>query len=162
VSEFLRTSCERRFIERVHKDRLLVLSGLAVGAVWYLATINRSEASPFKFLPDTYIGTLCDNDYVGSDACKDCHEDQFKAFSQTSHANLANISSWKGRVTGCEACHGPGKPTLKKVTQLKSSHSRTNRQKRFPRPAYLSRRQRGTHGGFQPHDLTDSHGPLPS
>ena len=59
-----------------------------------LATTNRSEASPFKFLPDTYIGTVYDNDYVRSDACKDCHEDQFKAFSHTSHANLANISSW--------------------------------------------------------------------
>jgi len=46
---------------------------------------------------------------VGSDACKDCHEDQFKAFSHTSHARLATINAWKDKVTGCEACHGPGK-----------------------------------------------------
>ena len=111
------------------KIRLLVLFGLAVGAVWYLATTNRSEASPFKFLPATYIGTVYDNDYVGSDACKDCHEDQFKAFSHTSHANLANISSWKGRVTGCEACHGPGKAHLEegdpaKIISFKNKSSK--------------------------------------
>src|SRR5678815_2232762 len=47
--------------------------------------------------------------YIGSEACKDCHEDQFKAFSHTSHAQLTRISSWKGKVTGCESCHGPGK-----------------------------------------------------
>src|SRR5215510_3177749 len=35
--------------------------------------------------------------YVGSDTCKTCHEEQGKSFDQGPH--------WKG----CEACHGPGK-----------------------------------------------------
>ena len=47
--------------------------------------------------------------YIGSEACKDCHEDQFKAFSHTSHAQLTRLGSWKEKVTGCESCHGPGK-----------------------------------------------------
>ena len=55
------------------------------------------------------LGECGEASYVGIEACKDCHEEQFKAFSHTSHAQLSTISSWKGKVTGCEACHGPGK-----------------------------------------------------
>ena len=53
--------------------------------------------------------TAKDDDYVGSEACKDCHEDQFKNFVPTSHAKLDTLKSWKTKVTGCESCHGPGK-----------------------------------------------------
>src|ERR1044072_3834751 len=53
--------------------------------------------------------TAHDDQYVGSEACKDCHEDQFKNFQPTSHAKLGSLGSWKNKVTGCEACHGPGK-----------------------------------------------------
>src|SRR5215510_14823844 len=53
--------------------------------------------------------TARDDQYVGSEACKDCHEDQFKNFLPTSHAKLGSLGSWKNKVTGCEACHGPGK-----------------------------------------------------
>ena len=68
-------------------------------------------------------------DYVGSEACKDCHEDQFKAFSHTSHAQLGKIKSWTGKVTGCEACHGPGKAHLEegdpaKIISFKSKSSK--------------------------------------
>jgi predicted CXXCH cytochrome family protein len=48
-------------------------------------------------------------DYVGEDTCKACHEDKFNAYSGTAHATLAKSSSWKGKVTGCESCHGPGR-----------------------------------------------------
>src|ERR1043165_1446738 len=49
------------------------------------------------------------DDDVGSEACTYSHEDQSKAFSHTSHAQVASLSSWKSKVTGCESCHGPGK-----------------------------------------------------
>jgi cytochrome c553 len=49
------------------------------------------------------------DDYVGSETCQACHEEQFNAYSHTSHARLTTLSSWKGKVTGCESCHGPGK-----------------------------------------------------
>jgi predicted CXXCH cytochrome family protein len=48
-------------------------------------------------------------DYVGSDTCRDCHEDQFKSFAHTAHAKLMADKSWQGKVVGCESCHGPGK-----------------------------------------------------
>ena len=84
---------------------LLVCGLLLVCVMWLASGSSSKSISP---QPLTYSGYSSD-DYVGSDACKDCHEDQFKAFSHTSHAQLAKISSWKGKVTGCEACHGPGK-----------------------------------------------------
>jgi hypothetical protein len=77
--------------------------------IWWFTSASRPRASASDLLPNSPTARADDSDYVGSDACKDCHEDQFKAFSVTSHAHLANIKSWKGKVTGCEACHGPGK-----------------------------------------------------
>lgn len=47
-------------------------------------------------------------DYVGTETCQTCHEVQFNHFSKTIHARLENEPSWKGKVAGCEACHGPG------------------------------------------------------
>ena len=48
-------------------------------------------------------------DYVGSEACQTCHEAEFKNFSHTKHAHLGNLAGWRGKVTGCEQCHGPGR-----------------------------------------------------
>jgi predicted CXXCH cytochrome family protein len=47
--------------------------------------------------------------YVGSETCQSCHEDQFKDYSGTKHARLADLEGWKNKVQGCESCHGPGK-----------------------------------------------------
>lgn len=69
---------------------------------------NRTEA--LNFVPDNKDG------YIGSESCKDCHEDQFKSFSETKHSKLANIESWKDKVQGCESCHGPGKAHLEDAT----------------------------------------------
>ena len=70
-----------------------------------------------------------DNGYVGSDACKDCHEEQFKNFTPTSHARLGTLKSWKNKVTGCEACHGPGKAHIEegdpaKIISFKNKSSK--------------------------------------
>jgi predicted CXXCH cytochrome family protein len=48
------------------------------------------------------------DDYVGSETCKTCHEEQFKSFAKTPHSRLAQ-AGWKTERQGCESCHGPGK-----------------------------------------------------
>jgi predicted CXXCH cytochrome family protein len=46
-------------------------------------------------------------DYVGSEACKTCHEPQFAWYSKTAHARAAHVETSK--MQGCESCHGPGR-----------------------------------------------------
>src|ERR1700752_4629822 len=77
----------------------------------------------------TKVTAYKSEDYAGSEACKDCHEDQFKFFSHTSHAQLPRLGSWKEKVTGCESCHGPGKAHTeegdpKKIISFKNKSSK--------------------------------------
>ncbi len=71
-----------------------------------------------------------DGDYVGSDSCKTCHEEQFNNFAGTKHAKLKEVASWKDKVQGCESCHGPGKAHLedamdpKKIISFKGKNSK--------------------------------------
>ena len=84
----------------------LICIFLVATVVWLSASSSsHSSDQTSQAKPATYKS----EDYVGSETCKDCHEDQFKAFSHTSHAQLIKIGSWKNKVTGCESCHGPGK-----------------------------------------------------
>ena len=86
--------------------KIFLTFGLGLAVVWF-ASIGSSQSTTNGPTKPANHATAAD--YVGSDACKDCHEDQFKAFSHTSHAELAKAVSWKDKTTGCESCHGPGK-----------------------------------------------------
>lgn len=59
--------------------------------------------------PGTPQAAASADDFVGSETCKACHEDQFKGFAGTKHAKLAEVKSWKDKAQGCESCHGSGK-----------------------------------------------------
>lgn len=48
-------------------------------------------------------------DYVGTETCAGCHDLQHAHFAKTVHAKLESDPSWKGKVVGCEACHGAGR-----------------------------------------------------
>lgn len=94
------------------------------------------------------------SDYVGADACKDCHGQVFAAWSRTKHAKAldklttANRASGKCigcHVTGsaeailaegdkpthpnvqCEACHGPGRKHIEAANAGDVSNGRTTK-----------------------------------
>jgi DmsE family decaheme c-type cytochrome len=48
------------------------------------------------------------SDYVGSDTCKNCHDEEFKSYDQGPHWKTEKNPHGLG-WQGCEACHGPGK-----------------------------------------------------
>lgn len=69
------------------------------------------------------------DEYVGSETCAACHEDQFKSVAQTKHGKLSLIPNWKDKVQGCESCHGAGKkhseePTLQNIISFKNKNSK--------------------------------------
>ena len=100
------------FSTRQIKLTLLGLFSILI-LVWFAAgTLSETagktydggiEAEPPATVP------VADDNYVGSETCAACHEAQFKSFDATKHGELHNLSSWKGKVVGCESCHGPGK-----------------------------------------------------
>jgi predicted CXXCH cytochrome family protein len=74
------------------------------------------DAVDKEYTPPDLIANASDGDYVGSDSCKACHEEQFNNFAGTKHSRLKNVDSWKNKVQGCESCHGPGKKHLEDAT----------------------------------------------
>ncbi len=76
--------------------KTLVVCGSVVTAIWWFASASRSPVAA-SVDPVARTPFFVDVGYVGSDACKDCHEDQFKAFSHTSHSQLSTVGSWKGK-----------------------------------------------------------------
>src|SRR5215467_2793568 len=86
--------------------RKVSLLTILVMTAWALSSFfSNSTSASVPRSPSLNI----DDQYVGSEACKDCHESQFKNYSATSHSKLVGMGSWKNKVTGCESCHGPGK-----------------------------------------------------
>lgn len=49
-----------------------------------------------------------DADYVGSEACLDCHEDVGGFYANSPHAAQRALPIPGTAISGCEACHGPG------------------------------------------------------
>ena len=92
--------------------KLVLLAAVSVFcAAWFLTgTPYKADATstdPVPVAPEFVAATQ--DDYVGTETCKACHEDQFNRFEKTKHAKLPNLSEWKTKARGCESCHGPGK-----------------------------------------------------
>src|SRR5689334_4111071 len=50
-----------------------------------------------------------DGDYVGSDTCVTCHEDQSRRFNRTAMGKAMAHPHTADEARGCESCHGPGR-----------------------------------------------------
>ena len=54
--------------------KALLISVFALAAIVCVGYRNSSQSAPFS---EPEVGLDKTEDYVGSEACKDCHEDQF-------------------------------------------------------------------------------------
>jgi DmsE family decaheme c-type cytochrome len=74
----------------------------------------RAKASVILILPIlagglARAGSLPEG-YVGSTVCKGCHSDLFFSFYKNPHFRSLAEKDRPAEDTGCEGCHGPGKP----------------------------------------------------
>lgn len=90
--------------------KLLLICGAVLSVLLWLTLPRNSQAVGAQNSTATANGAPAQSsDYIGSEACKDCHEAQTRNFAHTVHAKLAAARTWKDKTTGCETCHGPGK-----------------------------------------------------
>jgi len=85
----------------------VVLLGVCLVFGTFLSTVGLVAANEGQ-TSGVDLATVQD-DYVGSETCRACHESQFDKVANTKHGKLGTLAAWKGKVVGCESCHGPGK-----------------------------------------------------
>jgi DmsE family decaheme c-type cytochrome len=68
---------------------------------------DKGKKSSQEKLADSYAADP--SQYVGSDTCKTCHEEQFNSFEKGPHWKTETDKHHGPAWQGCEACHGPGK-----------------------------------------------------
>ena len=86
----------------------MVILSVAVGVFYILSGSARNIAQADDKNSPPAATQHAPQDFVGSETCQACHDEQFNSFSKTAHAGLAK-AGWKTERQGCESCHGPGK-----------------------------------------------------
>ncbi len=87
-----------------HKYPLLLLLFLLVGAGLALAGDKASSSATPANQTSAKSG-----DYVGSDTCVTCHDDQDRRFKKTVMGRIFAKPRNSVEAHGCESCHGPGR-----------------------------------------------------
>jgi DmsE family decaheme c-type cytochrome len=67
----------------------------------------------FSLILVTWNMAIGDSGFVGSEACKDCHEAYYNKFTKSVHGKKA-IPGTPINRDGCESCHGPGAQHVEK------------------------------------------------
>lgn len=91
-----------------HIKLILLVIFLSLMTLWITLGAISQRAIGAVYVPGVEAQAV-DDDYVGSETCAACHDQQSARFGSTKHGKLHTVSSWKGKVVGCESCHGPGK-----------------------------------------------------
>jgi predicted CXXCH cytochrome family protein len=95
----------------VKRIKAALVGGFAVLGLLYTASSSLSRPAypgDQKKAQPAATAKYSPEDFVGSETCKACHEEQHSSFAKTAHAKLAK-AGWKTETQGCESCHGPGK-----------------------------------------------------
>ncbi len=99
------------------KIQVLVL-GLGVAGLVF-GGMQSAKQSSSKRAPDKLESAIAQinqkfaqakpEDYIGDQACVDCHSDTSHNFNQSAHAACMDDTKLPLAQRGCEGCHGPGK-----------------------------------------------------
>lgn len=92
------------------------MSKRAIFLIWILALAISAFAAPESKNADSAAKTIpaatkTDGDYVGSETCIGCHEDQQRRMKNTAMGKAMTEANGRTALEkhGCEACHGAGK-----------------------------------------------------
>lgn len=82
---------------------LLVMGGVEAnqGAKGKFIAVKDSQAAKL-------FARAKEDDFMGSDGCKDCHSSQAESFPASGHAAFMHDPKAPLNKQGCEGCHGPG------------------------------------------------------
>src|SRR4051794_20731903 len=84
---------------RVHRRKFFVALGIALAAVAIsCGTVSRTLVAP-PHVPGA--------EYIGSEACAECHQETGRDFAHSTHARL-KAPGENAKDIGCESCHGAG------------------------------------------------------
>lgn len=86
--------------------RAVFLFAILAVALAASATPDSAKAAPAKAKP---AAAKADGDYVGTETCLGCHEDQQRRFKNTVMGKVMANPRSAAEKRGCESCHGPGK-----------------------------------------------------
>jgi predicted CXXCH cytochrome family protein len=98
----------RAFCTSSHPQKLFLLALVALMGEFNLGLAQKQPAAP-EPSSVTWKGETegKPGDYAGADKCRSCHKAETVQFSKTVHAKIEVAG--KKYLSGCEACHGPGK-----------------------------------------------------
>jgi predicted CXXCH cytochrome family protein len=95
---------QRQSVGKGASARRFCLIGMAL-SVFIFAVVSRGNAAgPGRFMPNPSAGA----EYVGTETCLMCHEDEHREFQLSAHARIIVETDDGAVVQGCESCHGPG------------------------------------------------------
>ncbi|OGW88856.1 MAG: hypothetical protein A3A73_05735 [Omnitrophica bacterium RIFCSPLOWO2_01_FULL_50_24] len=86
------------------KLRTFFLISMVCGIALLFLSVPNLQAAKKEI---TEVPAIEGAEYVGSETCSACHEEQTKEFKLSTHERIA-IPAGDATVEGCEMCHGPG------------------------------------------------------
>lgn len=63
------------------------------------------------------------DEYAGAERCRSCHKPEYREYEKTAHAKISVPG--KDFVSGCEACHGPGKAHADAIEAAEGDDAKT-------------------------------------
>lgn len=84
-----------------------IILGIGLSALFFGVAFAEQQDAPAEQAKKLFARATAD-DFMGSEACADCHAEKSKAFVESPHAQFVANPHLPLNKQGCEGCHGPG------------------------------------------------------